>query len=488
MAANIRTATKRTPLYREIAAKISRMIQQGSYRPGERLPSIRELSCRLRIGINTTTQAYALLENARIVEARPQSGYYVCQRSQTLEKRQGMLQAKTDISASSVCLGETHMQIISTIADKRLIPLGRGVPCIELLPIAKLNRMLATQGRLYPKDCISYSAANGSIRLRTQIAKRSLDYGCAFSPEQVIVTSGCMEAVALALLTICRAGDTVVVESPTNYTFLNFIQWMGLKVLEIPTSSKDGINLDVLSYAIQQNTIRACIVISNFTNPIGCLTPDAKKRELVRLLAKHDIALVEDDIYGDLGFGHNRPAAYKSHDENEHGFLCSSFSKTLAPGYRVGWIAPPTRYLEKIKDLKSLLNMATPSPTQLAVAEFLSNGGYDRHLRATRKILCERMTAMRESILRNFPFGTRVTTPDGGYLLWVEMPEEIDTFKLFQETLKEGISIAPGRLFSTNDRFKSCMRLNCSFWSERIEKVIQTIGRIAGRALLPNVR
>lgn len=468
----------KTPLYREVAAKIDRMIRQGSYLPGERLPSVRELSRRLQVGINTVSQAYAILEDSRVIETRPQSGHYVRNGHPKAESRSDASRTKPELTVNSVTLGRTHMEIIRSLKDERLIPLGLGSPSVDLLPVAKLNRMLAAQLRRSPSVCVSYAASNGLEPLRAQIAKRSLDYGCTLSPDQIVITSGCVEAVTLALQATCRPGDTVVVESPVYYTFLNSVQWMGLKVLEIPSSAQEGMNLDVLRYAIRQHPIHACLLISNFGNPVGGLMPDQKKRELVRLLSKHEIPLIEDDVYGDLGFGRARPPVFKAYDEKGLVLLCSSFSKTLAPGYRVGWIVPG-RFQERVEGLKSLLNIATATPTQLAVAEFLAGGGYDRHLRAARRALQHRMTEVRKCVMRYFPSGTRCTRPEGGYLLWIELPEQADAFRLYEDALREEIGVAPGVLFSTSDSFKNCLRLNCSFWSDRIERAIRTLGRFA---------
>jgi DNA-binding transcriptional MocR family regulator len=466
-------------LHRNVAAKLGSMIEQGLYRPGERLPSIRELSRRLRVGINTVTQAYIDLENARLVEARPQSGYYVSCHAQAIEKPREPSATGSSPTARTVTLGDTHLQIMRDLNDERLVPLGRGAPSTDILPAGKLNRMLAAQGRRFPSAYVSYAAPNGIARLRTQIARRSLDYGCALAADQVVVTSGCVEAVTLALQAICRAGDTVVVESPVYYTFLKSIQWMGLKVLEIPATAREGMSLEVLHYVLRQNDVRACVVISNYNNPLGSLMPDDKKRELVRLLARFGVPLIEDDVYGDLGFGNTRPCVFKAFDDQDLVLLCSSFSKTLAPGYRVGWIAPG-RFLQKVDGLKSLFNIAAATPTQFAVAEFLADGGYDRHLRAARRTLAQRMEQMRQTVFRHFPSGTQATDPAGGCFLWVEMPEEIDALRLHQEALGEGIGVAPGTLFTLGDRFRNCIRLNGSFWSERIERAVATLGRLAG--------
>lgn len=237
-------------------------------------------------------------------------------------------------------------------------------------------------------------------------------------------------------------------------------------------------NLDVLDYAIRHNPVRACIVIANFNNPLGSVMPDEKKRELVLLLAKHGIPLIEDDVYGDLGFMPARPTVAKAYDDRGLVITCSSFSKTLAPGYRVGWIVPG-RFQEQVERLKTLFNIATASPTQLAIAEFLASGGYDRHLRRIRRQYAEQVAQTRDAVARSFPPGTRLTRPEGGYVLWAELPEAVDGLRLHEAAMHEAIGIAPGIMFTTGDKYRSCIRLSAAFWSKRVEQAIETVGRLA---------
>ena len=257
---------------------------------------------------------------------------------------------------------------------------------------------------------------------------------------------------------------------------------MGLKVLEIPSDS-EGMNLAVLDYAIRNNPVSACITIANFNNPLGSLMPDDKKRELVRFLAEHGIPLIEDDVYGDLAYGPSRPVSTKAFDESGLVLYCSSFSKTLAPGYRVGWIAPG-RFKEKVTQLKALLNVASSSPTQLAIAEFLTNGGYDHHLRKIRRVYARQTALVREAVARHFPPGIRVSRPEGGYILWVELPEGKDAFRLYEAALLEGIGIAPGTIFTLGDRYRNCFRLNAAFWSESTEQALETLGGLVETLIL----
>jgi len=464
-------------LYEEVCARISAMIGKGTYRAGERIPSIRALSRQMRVSVNTVMGAYAQLENSGLIEARPQSGYFVRSPLPEAAAVPATIDAAKGIVPNPVTIGDTALQVMAALANPLLVPLGGGVPNSDLLPMDKLNRMLTSEAKRFRLQSISYPPAQGHKLLRTQIARRSLDSGCSLAPEDIVVTSGCVEAMNLALQATCCPGDTVAIGSPVYPTFLKSIQWMGLKVLEIP-SNGEGMNLEVLDYAIRHNPVSACITIANFNNPLGSLMPDGKKRELVTLLSRHDIPLIEDDVYGDLAHGPARPVSTKAFDEKGLVLYCSSFSKTLAPGYRVGWIAPG-RYRQKVEQLKVLLNIATASPTQLAIAEFLTNGGYDHHLRTLRRVYARQTAQAREAVGRHFPPGTRVSRPEGGYILWVEMPEGFDAFKLYEAALQKGIGIAPGTIFTLGDGYGNCFRLNAAFWSERIEQALETLGGMA---------
>ncbi len=478
MATNRVDRAGRKLLYEEVSARVTELVQKGTYRAGERVPSLRTLSRQMRVSINTVMEAYAQLENSGLIEARPQSGYYV--RSQLPEPVTAPLpgRAGRDVTANSVNIGDIALQVMRSMNNPALVALGSGVPNPELLPIDRLNRMFATEARRFRLQSISYAGSQGLKRLRTQIARRSLDSGAPLTPEDIVITSGCVEAMTLALQVICRPGDTVAIGAPVYPAFLRFIQWLGLKVLEIPSTAREGMNLEVLAYVLRHNPVHACITIASFNNPLGTLMPDEKKRELVKLLARHDIPLIEDDVYGDLVFGSSRPVSTKAFDDKGLVLYCSSFSKTLAPGYRVGWIAAG-RFKEQVEQLKALCNIATASPTQLAIAEFLTNGGYDHHLRNIRRIYARQVSQMRDAVGRSFPPGTQVSRPEGGYILWVELPEGDDSFRLYEMALQEGIGIAPGMVFTLGDRYRNCFRLNAASWSERTEQALERLGGLA---------
>lgn len=463
-------------LYERVAMEISDLIAQGTFRVGERIPSIRQLRSRFGVSINTVMQAYALLEDRRLIEARPQSGYYV--RARALEIAEPELPARNVSTPATVTISDLCQQVIRNMMRLDLLPLGGVVPNPQHLPVDKLNRMMASECKRFRDQSISYFISPGYERLRKQVAQRVLSAGINCVRDDVLITSGCIEAVFLALRATCKQGDTIAVESPFYFNFLQMINALGLKALEIPATPRDGISLEALRYAIENNTISACLVVANYSNPLGSLMSNENKRDLVKLLARHEIPLIEDDIYGDLCFEQERPCAAKSFDTNDMVIYCSSVSKTLAPGYRVGW-AITGRFQHEMERLKSMVNLAVASPPQLALAEFMANGGYDHHLRSIRRIYARNMSQMIDAVARYFPSGTRMTHPKGGFVLWVEMPEGTDAIRLFHQALEERISIAPGPLFSLTGKYSNFIRLSAVLWNGEIEQGVKRLGELA---------
>ncbi len=473
---------EKLPLYEQVAERIHYLVEQGTLRPGDRVPSIRSLSKQLQVSINTVKEAYCLLEDRRLLDARPQSGYYV--RARVPELPDQPVAVRAEVNISEVSLSRVYQEVMRDLHNPKLLQLGIAIPNPALLPIEKLNRMMAREMRRFGTQSVSYELPPGNLRLRKQIAQRLLLCGCTLSPDEIVITSGCVEAVVLSLRALCRPGDAVAVEAPVYFNFLQVIEDLGLRALEIPALPRGGISLEALEYALDQNPgqVKVCIVQSNFNNPLGGRMSDDDKRRLVDLLDHHAVPLIEDDIYGDLAHSDERPAVAKAYDRKGNVLLCSSFSKTLAPGYRVGWIAAG-RFQEQVERGKMLINVAATSPTQLAIAAFLADGGYEHHLRSVRRVYARQTALMGDAIGRAFPDGTRVSRPQGGFVLWVEMPEPVDALKLYQRARMHGISIAPGQIFSVEGKYRNCIRLNAAFWDACVEAAIATLGRLAGELL-----
>ncbi len=470
---------EKTLLYREVAERIAALVAGGTFRIGDRLPSIREMSRQAQVSINTVKVAYSHLEDRCLIEARPQSGYYVCPRPLELPREPKISQKS--IEPQGISSSKLVGRLLKDILDGEKIQFGAAIPDPELVPARKLGRILAVSCRNHASESIGYATSPGNARLRSQIARWMFKAGCTLSADELIITSGASEAVFLALQTLCRPGDTVAIGSPIYFNFVQMLQLLNLRVIEIPTSPTEGMHLPTLRQALGTNKIACCVAISNFDNPLGSSLTDARKQELAAMLAAAGVPLIEDDINGDLSHDDERPSVAKAWDREGNILLCSSFSKTLAPGYRVGWIAPG-RYLEEALHRKLVTNIASASPTQLAVAEFLANGGYAHHLRVIRKAYAIKLARMADAIGRYFPQGTRVTRPAGGFTLWIELPADVDTVDLYTRAETKKITFAPGRIFSsTRGRFRNCLRLNGAFWSEKNRWAVESLGRMAAK-------
>lgn len=464
-------------LYEQVAQKLKEQITSGVYRQGERVPSVRRLSDQLAVSVSTVVEAYRRLESQGVIEARPQSGYYV--RARLWQPPPQPEISKPHTSPTEVSMSAYALNVLRASRDPDVLQLGVATPHASLLPANALNGILARLARRDEGRGISYDFPPGCVELRRQIARRALDAGLTLAPDDIVTTSGCQEALSLCLRAVTKPGDTVAIESPVFYGTLQTIEQLRLKAIEIPTCPRKGISTEALRLALDRWKIKACLLVPNFSNPTGAVMPEENKKRLVQLLAKYEVPLIEDDIYGDLSHGALRPKAAKSYDRKGLVMLCSSFSKTLAPGYRVGWVVPgPWR--EQIEHLKYVNTMATATLPQLAIAEFLEHGGYDHYLRKTRVLYAQGIERMTQAVARYFPDGTRVTQPAGGFVLWIELPDKVDAFELHRRALARKISIAPGPLFSPTQMYRNCIRLTCALpWSETLERALVTLGRLA---------
>lgn len=461
-------------LYQTLAGETADLIAEGVYRPGDRLPGVRELSRRRNISVATAVAAYRLLEDDGRIEARPRSGFYVRHR-QWQDIPQPGPSAPT-VRPNPVTGQELTLRLVKAANDPRIVQLGAAVPDQSFLPTRAVEQALANTVRKQRARAVGYMFPPGVAELRREIARRMAEGGSVVNPDEIVVTNGCQEALTLALRAVTKSGDVVAIESPTFYGLLQVIDSLGLKALEIPTDPRRGISLEALQLALEQWPVRACVVVPNYSNPLGYCMPDERKRDLVALLSRHGIPLIEDDVYGDLGFGTHRPSNCKALDADV--IYCSSFSKTLAPGLRVGWIAPG-RHLEKVEYLKFITNLGSTTSAQLAVAEVLQSGRYERHLRQVRRQFAQAVDRMIEAIGRHFPADTRVTQPQGGFVVWVELAEDVDTLRLADRALAEGVSIAPGPIFSPTQKYRNFLRLSCACpWDGRVERALSVLARL----------
>ena len=463
--------------YAQLADDLEVKIRAGIYRSGEKMPSLRKLRVQTGLSITTIYQAYIELEKRGVVEPRQRSGYYV---KPLLER---ILPPPTTKKLrpvpKKVTMNTLAYTIVEDMSNPDFLQLGGSVVMPELLPFKQLARCMRSQPMEVMKhNLMRYENPYGNSELKRQIAKRMVGQAPQAVTDEMLVTSGCIEAVNLCLQAIGSAGDTVVVESPTYPWFLQIIEDQNKFALEIPTDPQTGLDLGQLKQALQRNTVSACLLVPNFHNPLGFEMPEEKKKSLVKMMAAKQIPIIEDNIHGELYFGNARPTTLKSMDRQGLVLHCASFSKTLSPGLRVGWTLPG-RYADRVKRLKLNSTIASPTLNQQMLAQFLKTGAFDRHLRRLRTALKNQISNTALAIARHFPKGTRITAPQGGLTLWVELDRRVDGLNVFLEARKKKISIFPGIICSTTGRYRNFIRLSCGYpWSDAVEDGIIALARI----------
>jgi len=465
-------------LYQRIAHQLAEDIRRGVYLPGERVPSVRKLSQQLSVSHATVLQAYANLEDQGMIRARPQSGFYVHHTPALTAPTPDIAQVERPalVTRSSII-----NQVLSESRRDGLIPFGAAVPHVDYLPVRALHQQLAKVTRFQSQRAFSYMFSPGYEPLRRQVAIRMRDAGVVVGPDEVVITHGCVDALQMSLRVLTRPGDLIAAESPSYYGLLQLADLLGLKVIEIPCDPDTGLSLEALQLAASQWPIKALVLTARLSNPLGGSMPDVRQKQLLKLAARFDIQIVEDDIYGELMFESGPIRALKSNDQEGRVIYCSSFSKTLSPGVRIGWIVPG-RYREEIQRLQTFSTHSACSVTQMGVAAYLENGGYDRHLRFIRQEYRKNLSAFQLAVQRYFPEGTQMTRPTGGFILWVSLPARINTKDLHTLALQQGISIAPGLIFSNTEQFNHCVRLNCGLpWTVETERALETLGELAAQ-------
>jgi len=462
--------------YEQIASELSTLIVRGVLRPGDRIPSVRKACRQYRVNAGTILQAYGQLETHGLIKARPQSGFYV----RVPEPGWALEPAMSSPSRAStrVDIANLVFEVLAAIKDREIVPLGSAFPSPELFPLDKLNKFAAAAARRLPTWSSISDLTPGNAELRRLIALRYLESGLAISADDIVVTSGAMEAINLCLQAVTRPGDTIAIESPTFYSTLMAIERTRLKAVEIATHPRDGIDLGSLRSALDRHDIKACIFIPTFQNPLGSCMPDDKKRELVALLTQRGVPLIEDDVYAELYFGPSRPRPAKAFDRDGIVLHCGSYAKCLAPGFRVGWAAPG-RFRDAVERLKFMTTLSTASLPQAAIANYLKHGGFERHLRRLRLRLSSQLRQMRQTLESSLPVDCRITRPEGGYMLWIELPRAVDALRLHQRALENRISIAPGPIFSAQRHYPNFIRINFGHpWSKPIDDAVRTLGTL----------
>ncbi len=462
-------------LYQQLADRLQALISDNVYETGSRLPGVRQLSEQHEVSVSTAVNACRELEQRGLLEARPRAGYFV---RQPPALRPAPRTGQASSRPRAVTGQERVLRLLQAVNDPGIVNLGAAVPDADFLPVAVMERAFHHVLRTQRRRCMGYEFPPGAPELRAQLARRLAGHQCQVTADDILITNSCQEAMAIALRMLTRPGDTVAVESPTYYGLLQVIESLGLKALEIPTDAVTGISLDALDMALERWPVSACILVSNFSNPLGVCLSDERKQALLRCLSKHKVPLVEDDIYGDLPFSGRRPAPIKRWDTEGLVYYCSSSSKTLSAGMRVGWLVPGAQF-DKARYLQFINTLSVNTPAQLALAHFLQHGHYERCLRTSATEYAKAVARMTDRITQLFPAETRVSRPAGGFVLWIELPGDQDTLSLMETALDAGVSFAPGVMFSTAGKYRHCLRLNCAVrWDARLERALIALAKL----------
>lgn len=456
--------------YRRLADELADLIRGGALRPGDRLPSVRQTQASRGCSAATVFQAYHLLEARGLIRAAERSGYFVAPTAAPA--------APPAREPQPVAVSELVFQLLGSGGHAIHAPLGSAFPSPTLFPFARLRSALIAGSRRLVPDELTQQLPGGHEGLRRQIALRYLRLGMSVTPDEIVLTDGALEGLNLSLQLLTRPGDAVLIESPCFYAALQALERLGLRAVEVPADAATGADLDAMAQLIERHAPAACWLMTSFQNPLGSLMPPEKKRALVALLERHGIPLIEDDVYAELQHDGSPPLPARAFSTQGGVLHAGSFAKTLAPGWRVGWVAAG-RFAPALRRAKLSQSLSGSWPAQATIAHYLEGGDYERHLRALRRALAAQQRALRAAVLQHFPPGTRVTQPEGGYFVWVELPAGHDSLALQRAALQEGISLAPGPLFCAAGNFRHCLRLNAGQpWTPALATAVVRLGEL----------
>ncbi|PBJ15858.1 PLP-dependent aminotransferase family protein [Flavobacterium sp. ACN6] len=466
--------------YEQVAQKIEENINILQLRPGDKAPSVRQVRRDLKVSLNTVFQAYSLLEAKGLIISRPRSGYIINSLGSSLKipetKSRPMLPANVEITAMAVAM-------MKNAKENGIVNFSILAPVNEFIPITSLNKAVKASLSEAGNDNFQYPLVDGHPNLLKQISVLSLEWEKPLSPDTILVTNGGMEAINLCLDSITSKGDIIAVESPTYHGILQSLERRGLKALEIKVDPQNGLCIDDLEFALANNKVAACIFMPRCHNPTGSGMSEENKIRLVELLGRQNIPMIEDDCLGELSFGITKSYPAKAYDNYDNVLYCNSFSKTLAPGFRIGWVSAGKHHLN-IEKLKFGSNISTNGILQDAIGKYLESGFYNKHIRKMRNDLQGQMIKYIGAINQYFPHGTKLAVPKGGLSIWIELPAGLNAFEFQKEALNQGIGICPGHIFSSLEYYENFIRLNyCPLWNNKIEIAIKNLGDIAASNL-----
>ncbi len=462
-------------LYLQITLRLAQMIAGGSLKSGQRLPSVRDTAAQDGVSVSTVVQAFRYLEEHGLVQPRPKSGYFVAPGSKAkatdlvrkIQRQPAAPKANASVPAVSSAKDVTSFA-------------GYFPKDADYFDQDRIRVAVSRAARMKRNTLTEYTSSSGTLALRNAVALRALHLGCSLQGDNIVITSGCINAVALCLAAVTKPGDVVAVESPTFFGFLDLLESMNLKALSLPTDPKTGISLPALQLGLETQPIKAVLLVPTLSNPLGSVMPVAQKRALAQLVAHHQVPLIEDVVFNDLLATDARRKAVKAFDTDGWVMTCGSFAKTVAPGIRLGWVEGG-RWSKAVATLKRVQGASTNALLEYALADLLTQGSYEAHLRRLCSMMQQRLGQARKVIQGSFPKGTKVYDPPAGYTLWVELPKHVNTMELFYLCKERGIVVGPGQLFCASQKYRHCLRLSfAGAWGQAQQAALVEVGRLAG--------
>lgn len=464
----------KTYKFEMFTSAIEKNIRDGIYKPGQKLPSVRSLKQQFQTSVSTIQNGYEHLIILGLVVSIPKSGYYVS--AYQPQKKQPPSQ-KNPVIRDAVF--EKNIDLITSSRDKKkIIEFNVATPGDLIISQKLLLRTMQQVIREHGVSLLRYYPPSGSDELKSNIIKHAAGHQTRIDQQELLITDGALQSLLIALATVCNAGDVIAVESPCVFSVLEVIRVLQLKVIEVPLDPVNGFDVFFFKKACQKNKVKAAIITPNFHNPTGTLLSDEIKKEIVGIIQQHEIAVIENDIYGDLNFSGKRPTTLRSFDDSGSVITYTSYAKSLAPGIRLGWLAAG-KFLQRAEQIRFCMGNTVSPVYQETVNRLLSTNSYERHIRAFRTQLAKNASLSINLLSKHFPENISVIPPSGGYNLWVKMPDSTDMNDFYKQCEKIGVKFTPGYTFSFSPMYSHHFRIVfADKYSTSKIKALEKIGKL----------
>jgi DNA-binding transcriptional MocR family regulator len=466
------------PKYLTVAETLQRLIVGGEIEHGARLPSVRSAMRSFGVSKNTLIAAYAHLEMSGVISAKDRSGYFVArERDNELARAPYIIdhplslveQRGQDILNDLVALRDRHgHDLLSPMLDPKLLPLGM---------VSRTARKILTEDL---RACLTPDFGPGYRPLRRALAGYYRTREISADDHDFVITLGCTHALVSAVEASTAPGDTIAIRTPTFYPLLRIIHSLNRKIIEIPSTANRAGDLERLEEAIERFNVRACVVSVSLPDPYGASLSDVDKRRLIDLAERFNMAMIEDDVFGHVSIRNKLMRPLKAFDQNGRVLHCSSFSKTLGSGLRVGWCMPG-RYAKAMQNVRSIVAPAMPVFEQAVIAKLLESPSFSRHVRELKLNVRQNIHALQNALGEGLLAGSHLTSKDGGLLAWVRLPAGTSATTIYKAALERNVALAPGGMYSLANQFDDHIRLFLGIETHNFRRALSILARPTGR-------